>query len=64
VVVVSDEAPVTRTEAGKALGRRDEWLARNGDEAVLVWDRAEDSLARLFKVLERTFGDDVWILEP
>ena len=64
VVVVSDEAPATRTEAGKALGRRDEWLARNGEEAVLVWDRAEDSLARLFKVFERSFGEDVWILEP
>lgn len=64
VVTVSSEAPRSRSEAGKALGRRDEWLARNGDEAILVWDRSDDSLGRLFGVLERAFGADVWILEP
>jgi ribonuclease HI len=64
VVTVSDEAPRSRTEAGKALGRRDEWLARHGDEAIIVWDRSDGALSRLFGVLERAFGEDVWILEP
>jgi ribonuclease HI len=63
-VLLSDEVPASRAEAGKALGRRDDWLARNGVEAILVWDREDSSLARSFARLERAFGDDVWVVEP
>jgi len=63
-VVVTKTAPRSKAEAGKALGRRDEWLTRHGSEAVLVWDRSDGTLARLFERLERAFGEDVWIVEP
>ena len=63
-VVVSDEAPATKAEAGKALGRRDDWLVRNGAEAIIVWDRADSALARSFARFERAYGDDVWVVEP
>jgi ribonuclease HI/uncharacterized phage-like protein YoqJ len=63
-VTVSDDAPADRAEAGKALGRRDDWLARHGAEAILVWDREDKTLARSFARLERAFGDDVWVVEP
>jgi len=63
-VLVSKKAPRSKAEAGKAMGRRDEWLARHGSEAVLVWDRTDGTLARLFERLERAFGPDVWVLEP
>ena len=61
---MSDEAPATKAEAGKALGRRDDWLVRNGAEAIIVWDRADSALARSFARFERAYGDDVWVVEP
>ena len=37
-VTLERKQPENRQKAGAALARRDAWLARNADEAVLVWD--------------------------
>jgi hypothetical protein len=64
VVVLERARPETRQKAGAALARRDAWLARAADEAVLVWDGDDPSLARLHRSLVDHLGDDVWIVEP
>jgi ribonuclease HI len=64
VIQLERKVPETRQKAGAALARRDAWLARNADEAVVVWDREDASLARLVRSLEDHLGDDVWIVEP
>ena len=52
-------------KAGAALARRDAWLARDADEAVLVWD-GDDAVARPARTgrSQDHLGDDVWVLEP
>ena len=63
-VVVNAEVPKTPAEFGKAMGRRDDWLARNSAGAIIVRRSDDRTLAELQRKLERTLGDDVWVLEP
>lgn len=64
-VIVSDEAPKSGPEFGKAMGRRDDWLARHASEAIVVRRSDDRTLGDLHRKLERTLGDDeVWVLEP
>jgi len=64
VVVLQRRSPTSKQQAGAALARRDAWLARHAAEAVLVWDRTDAALGKLFRSLEDHLGDDVWVLDP
>jgi ribonuclease HI/uncharacterized phage-like protein YoqJ len=64
VITLEKKVPDSKQKAGAALARRDAWLARHADEAVLVWDRTDDVLGKLHRSLTDHLGDDVWILEP
>ncbi len=64
-VVVQSRAPATARQAGIALGRRDAWLARHADEAVVVWDREDPLVGRLARSFADALGEtEVWLLEP
>jgi uncharacterized phage-like protein YoqJ len=64
VITLGRTVPASKQRAGAALARRDVWLARNVDEAVVVWDGRDEQLGRLMRSLEDHLGEDVWILEP
>ncbi len=64
VVTLERKVPATKVDAGRALARRDGWLAANAEEAVLVWDGDHPALRDLQRKLERRLGDDVWVLAP
>jgi ribonuclease HI len=64
VLLLEKKQPDSKAKVGGSLRRRDAWLARAADEAVLVWDRRDDQLGRLARTLDDHLGDDVWILEP
>jgi ribonuclease HI/uncharacterized phage-like protein YoqJ len=64
-VVVQAKAPTTKTQAGIALARRDAWLARHADEAVVVWNREDPVVGRLARSFQDALGEtEVWLLEP
>jgi len=63
VVLLDSSVPSTPREAGKALSRRNAWMARVADEAVVVWDHGDPWLVRLASELEREMPDDVWHLD-
>jgi uncharacterized phage-like protein YoqJ len=64
VITLQAKEPENRRQAGAALSRRDAWIARNVDEAILVWDQRDDLLGRLSRSLEDHLGEDVWIVDP
>ncbi len=64
VVLVGSEEPRTKEQFAKAMRKRDDWLGRHGDEAVVVWDGRDPGVARAVKRFEKAFGEDLWILEP
>ena len=65
VITLQRKAPESKAKAGAALARRDAWLARHAEEAVLVWDQREASLGKLYRSLVDHLGEEhVWLLEP
>jgi uncharacterized phage-like protein YoqJ len=64
-VVLQAKAPATKQLAGAALRRRDAWLARHADEAVVVWDGADATVGRTARALQDALGEeDVWVVTP
>lgn len=64
-ITLDPVAPATTQRAGAALGRRDAWLARNAQEALVVWDGADAEVGRLVRAYEDHLGEDeVWVVEP
>lgn len=64
-VTLDDRQPATKALAGAALGRRDAWLAKQVDSAVVVWDRDDDVIGRLVRSLEDHLGaDQVLLVHP
>jgi ribonuclease HI/uncharacterized phage-like protein YoqJ len=64
-VVLQSNPPATKQLAGAALSRRDAWLARNADEALVVWDGQDPAVGRLVRSLNDAVGEEnVWVIEP
>ncbi len=47
-----------------AMARRDAWLGRAADQAVVVWDGRDAALGKAVRSLEDQLGDDIWIVDP
>jgi ribonuclease HI len=63
-VLLERATPDSKPKVAGALARRDGWLARQADEAVVVWDGRDPALGKLVRTLEDRLGDDVWIVDP
>jgi len=59
-VLLERREPDTKAKVAGSLRRRDAWLARNLDEAIVVWDGQDPHVARLLDTLRDHLGDDVW----
>jgi ribonuclease HI/uncharacterized phage-like protein YoqJ len=64
VVVLDERRPRSTQAVTAALSRRDAWLARFCDGAVLVWDGTEGRLGRLHRSLVDHLADNVWLVDP
>jgi ribonuclease HI/uncharacterized phage-like protein YoqJ len=58
VITLDAKVPANKQLAGAALGRRDAWLAKQVDSAVVVWDQEDDDVGRLVRSLEDHLGED------
>lgn len=64
-ITLSQRSPATKQLAGAAVGRRDAWLARQVDAAVVVWDQEDAAVGRLVRSLEDHLGaDQVLLVHP
>jgi ribonuclease HI len=64
-ITLDRKVPTSKQGAGIALGKRDDWLARQVDAAVVVWDHEDTAVGRLVKVLEDHLGpEQVLLLHP
>ena len=64
-VLLQAKLPPSRQQAGAALRRRDAWLARNADEAVVVWDEDDAEAGRMVRSLRDALGEEeVWVIPP
>ena len=63
-VLLERTVPDSKQKFGAALARRDGWLAKHVDEAIVVWDGNDPALGKLVRSLEDKLGDDVWTVDP
>jgi ribonuclease HI len=64
-VLLQRDPPETKQKAGAALSRRDGWLVRNADEAIVVWDGQDEYVGRLVRALQDALGEEeVWVVSP
>ena len=63
-VLLERTVPDSKPKFGAALARRDGWLAKHVDEAIVVWDGHDAALGKLVRTLEDKLPDEVWILDP
>jgi ribonuclease HI len=64
-ITLETKAPATKQLAGAALARRDAWLAKQVDAAVVVWDQEDDDVGRLVRSLEDHLGpEQVLLVHP
>lgn len=59
-VLLEKAVPDSKAKVAGSLRRRDAWLARNLDEAIVVWDGSDTFVGRLVGTLRDHLGDDVW----
>ena len=64
VITLERKIPASAQQAGAALRRRDAWLARNIDEAIVVWDGQDELVGRLVRTLEDRLGAEVSVINP
>jgi ribonuclease HI len=64
VVVLEKKVPSDKATFAASLARRDAWLARSADEAILVWDEVDERFAKLHRGLDSHLGADLVILHP
>ena len=60
VITLERKVPDSKAKVAGSLRRRDAWLARNIDEAIVVWDGEEPFTGRLARTLQGHLGEDVW----
>jgi uncharacterized phage-like protein YoqJ len=64
-ITLETKVPASRQLAGAALSRRDAWLARQVDSAVVVWDQEDETVGRFVRSLEDHLGaDQVLLVHP
>ena len=62
VVQLERKVPESAQRAGQALGRRNGWLRKVADEAVIVWDGNEPRTKQTIADFERDFDAEVWVV--
>ena len=63
-ILLERKVPESPQKLSAALTRRDAWLARHADEAIVVWDGEDARLRTTAKRFEDHVGDDVWVVDP
>lgn len=64
-VTLQNKQPDTTAKVAAAFRRRDAWLARHADEAVVVWDGDDSLVGRQVRSLQDELGEEeVWTFSP
>ncbi len=64
-ITLQKRKPANRQQAGAAQARRDAWLRRHANEAILVWDGSDGALGKIARSIIHDLGEEnVWIIDP
>lgn len=64
-ITLQSAVPASRQGVAGAFARRDAWLGRHADEALVVFDGNDAAVGRALRSLQDHLGEEqVWVLEP
>lgn len=64
-ITLQSKQPQTKEDVAGAFRRRDSWLAKHADEAVVVWDGDDPLVGRVVRSLQNELGEEeVWLVSP
>ncbi|HEX7100492.1 MAG TPA: SLOG family protein [Acidimicrobiia bacterium] len=64
-VILQNKTPESTQAMSAAFKRRDAWLRRHADEAVVVWDGDDQLIGRQVRSLQDELGEEeVWVFSP
>jgi uncharacterized phage-like protein YoqJ len=64
-VLLQKAVPASPQGIAGAFRRRDAWMARNADEAIVVWDGVDEQIGRRVRSLQDALGEEeVWLVSP
>ena len=64
-ITMQSTVPASRQGVAGAFARRDAWLGRHADEALVVFDGSDGAVGRALRSLQDQLGEEqVWVLEP
>lgn len=64
VTVRERKTPADRRQAAASIARRDAWLHRQVDEAVVIWNGADPVVERTVHGLRQSLGEEeVWVID-
>lgn len=64
VIVLDKAVPRSPAEVAKSFARRDKWLQRAANEAIVVWDGMHPPVEKQLRSFEAALGEDVWVVSP
>ncbi len=65
VTILDRREPASRQAASASYARRDAWLRRVANEAIVVWDAVDPLVGRTTRSLQDELSEEnVWILDP
>jgi hypothetical protein len=63
IVQLEHKTPDSPQRAGQAIDRRNGWLRKVADEALIVWDGVDRRIDGVIKDFERDLAEDVWVID-
>jgi ribonuclease HI len=64
-ITLQNTTPDSNAKVAAAFKRRDAWLARHADEAVVVWDDIDSLVGKQIRSLRDELGEEeVWVVYP
>lgn len=64
-VTLQNVSPDSTAKVAAAFRRRDAWLGRHADEAVVVWDEGDALVGKQVRTLQDELGEEeVWLVSP
>ncbi|MDH4117673.1 MAG: SLOG family protein [Acidimicrobiia bacterium] len=65
VLTLDRSRPSDRRQLAASYGRRDAWLTKNADEAIVVWNGSDGPVDQTRRKLATAIGEEnVWTLDP
>ncbi len=63
-ITLESRQPKSAGQVSQSLSRRDGWLRKNVDEAIIVWDGSGGWVEQTWRAFDNALDGEVWVVDP